>query len=434
MTTGGAGEAPLIAGKIHGVRGWTLLGGRLCAAVHADEWAAAGRPTRATCRASAGHRSPAKHCGCGLYGTHPWAAETMGGVVGVIEAWGRVELHRTGFRAERARPIALFAFVNATTLADARELRGTADRYGCELLELPGRREIEAECARRGWGLSREVVRELVPSAQAPTEPVSPPPLSVPTQPARHGRREWIASAGAFLVAGVCSLVLAAFWGAIALGVVAAITGWHPLGWNSDSESEPTLARAPDVRIGDEVIVPPDGKRPPAWVAVLRNRGTEAAVWARPQLTFTSDAGRVDVGRDEFAYPAVIPAGSRGLIVQPLHGADLETLEVRPGPISARTVDRDPRAPARVRIELLPTEGPGCKLVAEVSAKTSLERLRIWMLAAPSGKLPPALLQRRAGAVPAGHSRQLLDRFHGCPSELPEIRAFPAFGAGQLVE
>ena len=134
------------------------------------------------------------------------------------------------------------------------------------------------------------------------------------------------------------------------------------------------------MRIVDEAIVPPDGKVPPVYVAVLKNRGREAAIWARPKLTYASDAERVDVGRTDFGYPAVVPAGSRALVVQPLNGADPKTVEVRPGPISARDVERPPSAPATVSAELKPLDGSACKLVADIDAKTSLERLRIWLL------------------------------------------------------
>ena len=120
-------------------------------------------------------------------------------------------------------------------------------------------------------------------------------------------------------------------------------------------------------------------------------------------------------------------------MVQPLNGADPKTVEVSPGPISARDVERRPHAPATVNAELKRLDGGRCKLVAQVDAEMSLERLRIWLLADAAERMPSVLLQHGAGAVPAGRSQQLLDRFNDCPANLPEIRAFPAFGAGQLV-
>jgi hypothetical protein len=436
MSPSGAGEAPLIAGKIHGVRGWTLAGGRLGAAVHDAEWAADGAPTRARCRMHRGHRAPHKRCGCGLYAVHPWAGGVQGEVVGVVEAWGRVQLHASGFRAQNARPIALFE-LPTNTVAEARALRQAARDYDCELIELEDWSEIEAVCARRGWGLGRGVVAELVPAEvereQAAPRPATPTPMPAPPRPPRS-RAEQVGDAFGIVVIGIVTLAYWAFWAVLGMGLIAGITGWHPLGWDADSEPGSTLARAPEVRMADEAIVPSDGRGTPVWVGVLRNRGDETAVWARPQLTYTSDAERVDVGRRDFAYPAVVPAGSRALVVQPLPGTDPKTLEVRPGPVSARQVDRAPRAPARVRAELVPAGGRKCRLVADVKARTPLERLRIWMLAGPSGNHPEILLQRSAGTIPAGRSRQQLDRFHDCPANLPQIRAFPAFGAGQLIE
>ena len=81
------------------------------------------------------------------------------------------------------------------------------------------------------------------------------------------------------------------------LGVIAAVTGWHPFGW--DADEEPALVRAPEVRVVNEAIVPPNGDGPPVYVATLWNRGDRAAVWARPSIVYASDvrAGRSDAGR-----------------------------------------------------------------------------------------------------------------------------------------
>jgi len=430
VSPSGAGEAPLIAGKIHGVRGWTVQGDRLHAAYTGTRWRADGSATSARCRDSR-HPAPTADCGCGLYALHPWAMECHGDVLGVVEAWGRVEVHADGFRAEHARPVALFASAGWIGLPGRLEL---AAAHECELIEVESFERIAAVCEERGWGLSREVVADLVPAEVPPVYEPPPPHVPAPPAPRAPDLVERIESGVVLLFAGLLSLAYAAFWGVMGLGILAAITGWHPFGWAGDEEPEPELVRAPQVRIAEDAIIPPDGRGPPVYVAVLKNRGRDAAVWARPSLVYASDAERVNVGREDFGYPAVVPAGSRALVVQPLNGADPKTVEVRPGPISARDVDRGPRAPARVRAELVPAGGRDCRLVAAVNSKARLDRLRIWMLAAASGKQPAVLLQRSAGAVPAGRSRQLLDRFHDCPAELPEVRAFPAFGAGQLID
>ena len=140
VSASGAGEAPLIAGKIQGVRGWSPLGRHAGRRRPGRRVGARTARRRARPAATRGVTSaPAKECGCGLYGTHPWAGGTQGEILGVIEAWGRVELHATGFRAEWARPIALFVVADETTLAEARALRRVAERYECELIELEAR-------------------------------------------------------------------------------------------------------------------------------------------------------------------------------------------------------------------------------------------------------------------------------------------------------
>lgn len=57
------------------------------------------------------HDAPAKDCGCGLYAYHdPKMVAGTGSaesIWGAVAAWGRLEVHREGLRAERARVVAL---------------------------------------------------------------------------------------------------------------------------------------------------------------------------------------------------------------------------------------------------------------------------------------------------------------------------------------
>src|SRR4051794_26823443 len=77
------------------------------------------------------HRPPAPDCMCGIYALadpedrrlHGWDDQ----IVGAITAWGDIELHRTGFRAEQAEVVAL-AGEGAAAEAAAR-------RYGVPLVE-----------------------------------------------------------------------------------------------------------------------------------------------------------------------------------------------------------------------------------------------------------------------------------------------------------
>ena len=69
------------------------------------------RLTRGEGWLDAEHESPDPRCQCGIYGywtpgPRSWFGEAYW-CEGVITAWGRVEVHRDGFRAEHARVEAL---------------------------------------------------------------------------------------------------------------------------------------------------------------------------------------------------------------------------------------------------------------------------------------------------------------------------------------
>ncbi len=61
--------------------------------------------------APAGHSAPHEHCDCGYYAYHDLAVARIrlsaGEVVGAIAAWGNLEVHADGFRAEYAQIVAL---------------------------------------------------------------------------------------------------------------------------------------------------------------------------------------------------------------------------------------------------------------------------------------------------------------------------------------
>jgi hypothetical protein len=91
----------------------------------------ADRPSAATAEIAPGgtirasqHRTPVPECTCGIYGWYtPEAAlyEHTGDVVGVIEVSGRVLLGSTGFRAERAKIIAITMNPRAATVEKTRQ-------------------------------------------------------------------------------------------------------------------------------------------------------------------------------------------------------------------------------------------------------------------------------------------------------------------------
>jgi hypothetical protein len=65
--------------------------------------------------------APAAACSCGIYAFHPWSRAFEPGAVsgrevgdgvwtvwGEVEAWGEMEVYEDGFRAEYARPVAVY--------------------------------------------------------------------------------------------------------------------------------------------------------------------------------------------------------------------------------------------------------------------------------------------------------------------------------------
>lgn len=119
-----SGEAALVPGGLRGYRMWDTRGALLTAVSHAVDWTVpehtatcvrnapyqvwfSGRPIFES--ADAPHVVPGEACTCGIYGWYrPDEARLhQGDVFGVVEATGRVLLGDFGFRAERARIVAL---------------------------------------------------------------------------------------------------------------------------------------------------------------------------------------------------------------------------------------------------------------------------------------------------------------------------------------
>jgi hypothetical protein len=87
------------------------------------------------------HPVPANDCMCGLYGWHSPAAALRacragsGLIAGAIIAWGDLQVHPSGFRAEHARPVALAAPAHAGGLrrwvhVPPGRVYRAAERYG----------------------------------------------------------------------------------------------------------------------------------------------------------------------------------------------------------------------------------------------------------------------------------------------------------------
>jgi len=126
---GGAYDSTLVPGSLRGYRRWTIkaerpLGVGLHSIGRTYHWPSAS--IEATCLNSKPHPSPGKDCTCGVYACHsPYdeqvrpvvvTARPENSVFGVIAASGDIELGHRGFRAQKARIVALCVSHNIEVL------------------------------------------------------------------------------------------------------------------------------------------------------------------------------------------------------------------------------------------------------------------------------------------------------------------------------
>jgi len=167
--------------KFRAYRAWTLDGYRLRSANPAGGHWTAG-VNRAECRRSTydrvvpmptlwpapdleearpTHRAPDPRCRCGLYAWHDPAQLTgfVGQraelVYGAVLAWGRVEVHADGLRAEYAEPVVL-AYRDDQTYRHVRRVQAIGSELGLPVVELG---DLEREASSFG---------ELVPAELRP--------------------------------------------------------------------------------------------------------------------------------------------------------------------------------------------------------------------------------------------------------------------------
>ena len=126
-------EIPLLTHAIPGFRAWRLADGVLGPATAGrGDWSPG--TNVGVCAMGHRHAVPDPDCTCGLYAFHTMHAQLSGEwCVGAIAAWGAVEVHRDGFRAERARVIALG--VRNPLGHHAAALSEAAARYGVPLVD-----------------------------------------------------------------------------------------------------------------------------------------------------------------------------------------------------------------------------------------------------------------------------------------------------------
>lgn len=161
--------APDLIRPVVGFRAWRVIDEELSSPYIPVRWE--GRLMHATCHPAnrvltfgAGwnavpHDSPDPACKCGIYAyTRPQRAPYVGEfewVAGIVTAWGRIEAHRDGLRAEHARIEAL-ALQPGWSAARRGRTERIAARLGCDVVEHD---ELEEAAGRYG---------EPLPAALAP--------------------------------------------------------------------------------------------------------------------------------------------------------------------------------------------------------------------------------------------------------------------------
>ena len=174
-------DTPLIPGRVYGLRSWAVASrdGKdgLEAPFTGVRWPAGGNAIQACCLASAEHEPPAANCACGIYAYHPSEASvrelcwelrkdsrdpTAVRAIGIFEAWGSVEVHDSGFRAEYARPYALVVLERLAKTEYGRRIEQLAGAYGTELVQVRDPEALRRHCVERDLGLSEPAVAAVL--------------------------------------------------------------------------------------------------------------------------------------------------------------------------------------------------------------------------------------------------------------------------------
>lgn len=164
---------PLLPGRLYGLRTWRVVDAdghpQLAGPYRNTPWPTAGQPMQAVCTEGRAHAAPAPDCQCGVHALHPRrrsARRVLAGrrdVPGLLEAWGDVELHESGFRAAYGRPHALILQPGR----NERLIRELAGEYRADVIELRKPDELLAHCRALKLGFDEAVVDELLAPGKA---------------------------------------------------------------------------------------------------------------------------------------------------------------------------------------------------------------------------------------------------------------------------
>jgi hypothetical protein len=125
--------------------GWVPAPSGRGAAVHRP-WAAG--PNTAACPVHP-HLAPDRDCTCGLHACFEAPAPAFGFITGAVAAWGVLQVHLDGFRAEHAQITALLPAPGRTDTA------AIAERYGVPVVPAG---LVELEAARHGQPIAPQTV------------------------------------------------------------------------------------------------------------------------------------------------------------------------------------------------------------------------------------------------------------------------------------
>ena len=155
---------PRVEGEVIGFRSWQLDGYKLRSAnAWAGHWtigvneavckyreqyrSAVGLVPREVTAQRGSHDAPERTCGCGLYAYHePQLASFPGdeSVWGAVKAWGKLEVHHGGFRAQYAEPVAL-AYHQEQSYRHVEKLKAVAGELGLPLVEASDLQQAAAQ-------------------------------------------------------------------------------------------------------------------------------------------------------------------------------------------------------------------------------------------------------------------------------------------------
>jgi len=443
-----AAEPPVVPGRIHGLRQWALDNAKpphLRAVVHDQPWPQYGVPFAARCVGHS-HAAPSAHCSCGIYAWHPRAdnaeyvfpsRDWLGSVTGIIEAWGEVEVHHDGFRAQYARPRWL-VLPDRADLETRRRMAEVAAAYGAEVITCANSGELEGHCSRLGLGLDRGAVADLLPAAPAEEQP----PYRFGTGQAGVARRagdvlvvmaDWLVTAARLVFQAAIALFA---WGLMALAVLGSF-GVDLSGLLGTPSESPLATADRALRIVDQAVFPTD--EGPLYVAVVRNTSRSATAFdVVPVGELRVGDGTVLAEPDpaeEVDVAPSIPPGRSAVVFDRFDGEDPD-LPIRRFTVRMHAGAGFRRAPSpRLEIRATRADMSRCLVAAIVQSGRRREAVDVVVVARDGrGRMVWARGDAVAGPLRRGAQRQTLLRVppNRCLRSVRSVAAYPWWSADEL--